>query len=52
MALLLEELFMPGEEHTPLESVLYVDPGLLARADTFSKHVARALRMKVKKTWT
>ena len=43
---------MPGEEHTPLELVLYVDPGLVARADTFSKHVAPALRMKVEKTWT
>ena len=52
MALLLEELLMPGEEHTPLESVLYVDPVLLARADTLSKHVARALRMKVPATWT
>ena len=43
---------MPGEEHTPLELVLYVDPGLLARADRFSQHVARALRMKIPATRT
>lgn len=35
---------MPGEEHTLLESVLYVYPAALVCADTFSKHVARALR--------